>query len=184
VGYRLYGIPYATTEVSQSHYASPSPEKEEQEAYLASSVPQAQSQTQYETSTAAEPIGVQPRARSPMDHLPYPEDVAKTRQSSVFSSTEGLSPSPSSTPPPPPRPQSPALQTFTFITYPDTEPKGHGHGGECDERGNDEDGSPLRRGRRGKKQPRKDPFLACFFCRGRKIACQPKGGFGEDRTCR
>ena len=170
----------------QSHYAPPSQEGEEQEAYLASSVPQAQSQTQYETLAAAEPVGVQPRARSPMDHLPYSENIAraeaKSRQSSVFSSTGGLSPSPSSTPPP--RSRSPALQTFTFITYPDTEPKGHGRGGEWDEHDNDEDGSSLRRGRRGKKQPKKDTFLACFFCRGRKIACQPKSGCGEDRTCR
>jgi hypothetical protein len=168
----------------QSHYGPPFPEKEEQEEYIAPSVPQAQSLAQYETPTAAE----QPRSRSPMDHLPYPEDVAKTeaksRHPSVLSSVGGLSPSPSLTPPPPPQAQSPALQTFTFITYPDTEPKGYGHGGERDEHGNDEDGSPLRRGRRGKKQPKKDPFLACFFCRGRKIACQPKGGYGEDRTCR
>ncbi|KAI0301036.1 hypothetical protein B0F90DRAFT_1587415, partial [Multifurca ochricompacta] len=31
--------------------------------------------------------------------------------------------------------------------------------------------------------PKKDPFLACFFCRGRKIACHPKSEGGEDRTC-
>jgi hypothetical protein len=118
-----------------------------------------------------------------MDHLPYPEDVAKaesrSKHSSVFS-TGGLSPSPSSTPP---RPLSPIPQTLTFITYPDTEPKGHGRGGESDELDIDDDGSPMRRGRRGKKLPKKDPFLACFFCRGRKIACHPKNEGGEARTC-
>ncbi|KZV60110.1 hypothetical protein PENSPDRAFT_542946, partial [Peniophora sp. CONT] len=30
----------------------------------------------------------------------------------------------------------------------------------------------------------KDPgFLACFFCRGRKISCMPPPADSEDRTC-
>jgi len=72
------------------------------------------------------------------------------------------------------------MQTLTFISYPDLEPKGHGRGGECDD--DDDEGSPPR-GRRGKKQPKKEPFLACYFCRGRKIACHPKNDGGEDKTC-
>jgi hypothetical protein len=75
------------------------------------------------------------------------------------------------------------LQTLTFITYPDLEPKGHGRGGECDGNGDDDDDDSPRRGRRGKKQPKKEPFLACYFCRGRKIACHPRNDGGEDRTC-
>ncbi|KAA1472938.1 hypothetical protein DENSPDRAFT_765553, partial [Dentipellis sp. KUC8613] len=27
------------------------------------------------------------------------------------------------------------------------------------------------------------PFLACFFCRGRKIACTPPKPGNPDRTC-
>ena len=181
-------IPYAMTGVPQTHYAPAPATEEDQVAYMAASAPQAQRQHE---APAPEPASkpqtkstsVPPRTRSPMDHLPYPEDVAKaesqSRHSSVFS-TGGLSPSPSPTPP---RPLSPILQTLTFIPYPDTEPKGHGRGGESDEHDNDDDGSPSRRGRRGKKQPKKEPFLACFFCRGRKIACHAKIESGEDRTC-
>ncbi|KAI0246462.1 hypothetical protein BJV78DRAFT_1254546 [Lactifluus subvellereus] len=180
----LYVVPYAMTGVPQTHHTPAPATKEDQEAYIAASAPQAQ--CQYEAPAPepkARPTSVPPRTRSPMDHLPYPEDVAKaesmSRHSSVFSAG-GLSSSPSSTPP---RPLSPILQTLTFITYPDTEPKRHGRGGESDEHDNDDDGSPSRRGRRGKKQPKKDPFLACFFCRGRKIACHPKSEGGEDKTC-
>jgi hypothetical protein len=120
------------------------------------------------------------KGRSPMGHLPYPEDIAriKLRQSSVFSR---LSSSPSSTP----RPLSPVSQTLTSITYPDLELKGHSRGGdsECDGNGDDDDeGSPCR-GRRGKKQVRKEQ-LACYFCRGRKIGCHTKNNSGEDMTCR
>ena len=118
------------------------------------------------------------RGRSPMGHLSH-EDMAsakKSRRSSVFS---GFSSTPSSTP----CPRSPILQTLTFITYPDLEPKGHGRGGEYDGHADDDDDGSPRRGRRGKKQPKKEPFLACFFCRGRKIACHPKNDGGEDKTC-
>ncbi|KAH9022577.1 hypothetical protein EDB85DRAFT_2151716 [Lactarius pseudohatsudake] len=131
---------------------------------------------------SSQSLGIRSRGRSPMGHLPYQEDIAKagikSRRSPDFSRRSS---SRSSTP----RPSSPVLQTLTFITYPDLEPKGHGRGGDCDGNGDDDDdddGSP-RRGRRGKKQPKKEPFLACFFCRGRKIACHPKNDGGEDRTC-
>ncbi|ETW75597.1 hypothetical protein HETIRDRAFT_144838 [Heterobasidion irregulare TC 32-1] len=30
---------------------------------------------------------------------------------------------------------------------------------------------------------KKQPFLACFFCRGRKIACGPPPPESADRTC-
>ena len=143
-----------------------------------------------------------PRGKSPMGHLPYPEDLVgikaegQRRDASVLRGW-AQSPSPASTRTrtPSPTPLSPFLQTLTFITYPDTEPRGHrdgrdgggtaGAGGaESDDLG-DEDGSqsPPRRGRRGKKQAKKDPFLACFFCRGRKIACHPRHEDGGDRTC-
>jgi hypothetical protein len=125
---------------------------------------------------SSQSMDVRSRGRSPMGHLPY-EDIAKARKSRRSSVFSGFSSSPSSTP----RPRSPILQTLTFITYPDLEPKGHGRGGECDD-GDDDDGSP-RRGRRGRKQPKKEPFLACYFCRGRKIACHPKNDGGEDKTC-
>jgi len=39
-----------------------------------------------------------------------------------------------------------------------------------------------RRGRAWEERAKKDPFLACFFCRGRKIACHPKNDGGEDRN--
>ncbi|KAH9025487.1 hypothetical protein EDB84DRAFT_1440399 [Lactarius hengduanensis] len=87
----------------------------------------------------------------------------------------------------------PRLQRMVLVVIVDTasfkphlEPKGHGRGGDCDGNGDDDDDdddSSPRRGRRGKKQPKKEPFLACFFCRGRKIACHPKNDGGEDRTC-
>ncbi|KAH8996516.1 hypothetical protein EDB86DRAFT_1009092 [Lactarius hatsudake] len=130
---------------------------------------------------SSQSLGIRSRGRSPMGHLPYQEDIAKagikSRRSPDFS---GRSSSPSSTP----RPSSPVLQPLTFITYPDLEPKGHGRGGDCDGNGDDDDDDDSsRRGRRGKKQPKKEPFLACFFCRGRKIACHPKNDGGEDRTC-
>lgn len=143
-----------------------------------------------------------PRAKSPMGHLPYPEDIAAAkaaenrhqRRPSSLPSSHGVahqqqqqqSPSPASTP----MPLTPVQQTLTFITYPETEPRAYrdgrgGSGVDSDDLGDDDDGgsSPSRRGRRGKKQPKKDPFLACFFCRGRKIACHPKNEGGEDRTC-
>ncbi|KAI0313939.1 hypothetical protein OF83DRAFT_1035259, partial [Amylostereum chailletii] len=31
--------------------------------------------------------------------------------------------------------------------------------------------------------PRKEPFLACFFCRGRKIACHAPEPDKKDQTC-
>ncbi|VDB96865.1 unnamed protein product [Peniophora sp. CBMAI 1063] len=41
----------------------------------------------------------------------------------------------------------------------------------------------VKRTRGPNKGPRKDPgFLACFFCRGRKISCNPVQG-SEDKTC-
>ncbi|KAA1475918.1 hypothetical protein DENSPDRAFT_883923 [Dentipellis sp. KUC8613] len=47
--------------------------------------------------------------------------------------------------------------------------------------------SPLRARRRGikkKEKPSKPPpFLACFFCRGRKIACTPLDPDSPDKTC-
>lgn len=124
----------------------------------------------------ASSMDVRSRGRSPMGHLPY-EDIAKARKSRRSSVFSGFSSSPSSTP----RPRSPILQTLTFITYPDLEPRSHGRG-ECDGHDDDDEGSP-RRGRRGRKQPKKEPFLACYFCRGRKIACHPKNDGGEDKTC-
>ncbi|KAI9437681.1 hypothetical protein H4582DRAFT_2077275 [Lactarius indigo] len=131
---------------------------------------------------SSQSLGIRSRGRSPMGHLPYQEDIAKAGiKSSRSSEFSGRSSSPSSTP----RPSSPVFQPLTFITYPDLEPKGHGRGGDCDGNGDDDDDddSSSRRGRRGKKQPKKEPFLACFFCRGRKIACHPKNDGGEDRTC-
>lgn len=84
--------------------------------------------------------------------------------------------------------------------YPETEPRGHregqtggggvgGNGGvdseELDE--DDDEGGALpsspQRGRSGEKEPKKDPLLACFFCRGRKVACHPRNEAGGDRTC-
>lgn len=142
-----------------------------------------------------------PRGKSPMGHLPYPDDIAikaEDRDPSVHRARTQL-PSPASTHTrsPTPTPLSPFLQTLTFITYPDTEPRGQrdgrnggsgggGGGGGTDSEDFDEDEdsySPPRRGRRGKKEPKKDPFLACFFCRGRKIACHPRSETGGDRTC-
>ncbi|KAH9961546.1 hypothetical protein BC827DRAFT_1155302 [Russula dissimulans] len=148
-----------------------------------------------------------PRAESPMAHLPYPEDVAAAAAATTNLDTadgqrqyswpgaqrqQQQSPSPASTP----APLSPVapVQTLTFIRYPETEPRSHrngrargGSGTESDDLAEDDEWSSSpssqRRGRRGKKQPKKDPFLACFFCRGRKIACHPKNDGGEDRTC-
>jgi hypothetical protein len=141
---------------------------------------QAPSPARLKRKASSQSVGIRSRGRSPMGHLPYKEDIAKegikSRRSSVLSR---LSSTPSSTP----RPPSPILQTLTFITYPDLEPKGHGRGGECDGNGDDDDDDSPRRGRRGKKQPKKEPFLACYFCRGRKIACHPRNDGGEDRTC-
>jgi hypothetical protein len=144
----------------------------------------------------AESPDLPPRGKSPMGHLPYPEDIvikAERRDPSVHRARAHL-PSPASTRTrtPTPTPLSPFLQTLTFITYPETEPRRHrdgrngGGGAESDDLDDDDDDegnySPPRRGRRGKKQPKKDPFLACFFCRGRKIACHPRTE-GGDRTC-
>ncbi|KAF8271496.1 hypothetical protein EI94DRAFT_1797014 [Lactarius quietus] len=127
---------------------------------------------------SSQSVDTRSRGRSPMGHLPY-DDIAKARKSRRSSVFSGFSSSPSSTP----RPRSPVMQTLTFIRYPDLEPKGHGRGGECDGHGEDDDDGSPRRGRRGKKQPKKEPFLACYFCRGRKIACHPKNDGGEDKTC-
>jgi len=159
-------------------------------------------------SEAPDPL---PRAKSPMAHLPYPEDVAaaaaitkiaddkrqhswpRGQQQQQQQQQQQSSPSPASTP----APLSPVapVQTLTFIRYPDTEPRWHrdvragGSGAESDDLAEDDEWSSSpssqsqRRGRRGKKEPKKDPFLACFFCRGRKIACHPKNDGGEDRTC-
>ncbi len=124
---------------------------------------------------------IRSRGRSPMGHLPFREDIAGAGTKSMRSSIYGrrsTSASPST-----PRPPSPVLQTLTFIPYPDLEPKGHGRGGDYDGHGDDEDDGSPRRGRRGKKLPKKEPFLACFFCRGRKIACHPKNDGGDDKTC-
>ncbi|KAI9455360.1 hypothetical protein BJY52DRAFT_1224704 [Lactarius psammicola] len=176
--------PYVATyiPVAQGQYVAP----------VSASVPEAPvpaaspaSPARLKRKASSESLNIRSRGRSPMGHLPYQEDIAKagtkSRRSSIFS---GLSSSSSSTPRPPS--PIPVLQPLTFITYPDLEPKGHGRGGDCDGNGDDDDddddGSP-RRGRRGKKQPKKEPFLACFFCRGRKIACHPKNDGGEDKTC-
>jgi hypothetical protein len=156
----------------------------------------------HSTMHKAESPDLPPRGKSPMGHLPYPEDAAikaedRRRDPSVHKARTQL-PSPASTRTPTPTPLSPFLQTLTFITYPETEPRGHregryggggaGSGGaESEDLDDDDDDegsySPPRRGRRGKKQPKKDPFLACFFCRGRKIACHPRSEAGGDRTC-
>ncbi|KAH9988450.1 hypothetical protein BJV74DRAFT_464006 [Russula compacta] len=217
----LYGDLYTTAAAAAAprhqHY-TPTPAKEDRQSFMAASPAPAlalDAQGHYvapapgvgpasgpalSKKPKTESPGLPPRARSPMDHLPYPEDLGiKTEgpcrhTSGVFGAggqQQQRSPSPASTPTP--TLLSPILQTqLTFITYPETEPRalrdgrgGGGGGGESDEHGDDDDGgcSPSRRGRRGKKQPKKDPFLACFFCRGRKIACHPKNEGGEDRTC-
>jgi hypothetical protein len=137
-----------------------------------------------------------------MGHLPYPEDMVGIKAEGQREDPSVLqgwaqSPSPASTRTRTPTltPLSPFLQTLTFITYPETEPRGHrdgrdgggtpGAGGsESDELDDDDEShSPPRRGRRGKKQAKNDLFLACFFCRGRKIACHPRNEDGGDRTC-
>ncbi|KAI0058389.1 hypothetical protein BV25DRAFT_1919282 [Artomyces pyxidatus] len=80
----------------------------------------------------------------------------------------------------------PAEYTFITTTYLDVDSANHFH--ELDMRVSEgPDGLGGRRGGRratGSKAPRKEPFLACFFCRGRKIAChlQEVEGSG-DRTC-
>ncbi|KAI9463357.1 hypothetical protein F5148DRAFT_199532 [Russula earlei] len=203
---------FAAAGSASRHYAAVSIKEEDhqqqQAAYMPPSAPAPDAHGPYVAAPAPVPVPSPPkvksesparlpRARSPMGHLPYPEDLANANasaraddrrgHSSVFSAAGGdPSPSPASTP----APLSPVLQTLTFIRYPETEPRyhrdGRGAGGaESDEFGDDEDGvfSPSRRGRRGRKEPKKDPFLACFFCRGRKIACHPKNEGGEDRTC-
>ena len=160
---------------TQDQYVAPAPEAPPAPALAPPPTPL----VRMKRKASSESMGIRPRGRSPMGHLPLEEmaKARKSRRSSVFS---GFSSSPSSTP----RPRSPILQqTLTFITYPDLEPKGHGRGGECDGHGDDDDDGSPRRGRRGKKQPKKEPFLACFFCRGRKIACHPKNDGGEDKTC-
>jgi hypothetical protein len=175
---------------SQNHYVAPVPVTAQ--APVRSTKPGAESPVR------------PPRGKSPMGHLPYPEDMVSIKAEGQRRDPSVLrgwaqSPSPASTRTrtPTPAPLSPFLQTLTFITYPETEPRGHrdgrdgggtaGAGGtESDELGDDDDDgshSPPRRGRRGKKQPKKDPFLACFFCRGRKIACHPRDEDGGDRTC-
>lgn len=191
-------------------------EEPQQQPYLTASAPSPDAQKHYAapapvtaqasvrpTKLKAESPVRPPRGKSPMGHLPYPEDVVSIKGEvqcgDPFALRGGAqSPSPASTRTRTPTPTllSPFLQTLTFITYPETEPRGHrdgrdgggtaGAGGtESDELGDDDDGShsPPRRGRRGKKEPKKDPFLACFFCRGRKIACHPRNEDGGDRTC-
>ncbi|KAF8265978.1 hypothetical protein EI94DRAFT_1702081 [Lactarius quietus] len=61
------------------------------------------------------------------------------------------------------------------------EPKGDGHGSDWGKHDDDEDNS-LRHERHGKK-PKTESFFACYFCRGRKIACHPEDDRGDDRTC-
>jgi len=179
--------PSVPTPSAQSQYVAPVPAQ----VSVRSTKPKAESPTR------------PPRGKSPMGHLPYPEDMGGIkaevqRRDSFVLRAVAQSPSPASTRTrtPTPTPLSPFLQTLTFITYPETEPRGHrdgrdgggtagASGAESDELGDDDDGSysPPRHGRRGKKQPKKDPFLACFFCRGRKIACHPRNEAGGDRTC-
>lgn len=181
---------------------------------MAASVPACDAQRQYvapvpvpappvrSAKREAQSPDLPPRGKSPMGHLPYPEEIGakaegRCRGPSLHRAITQLpSPAPTRTRSPTPT-LSPYLQTLTFITYPETEPRGHregrnggggvgGNGGadseELDE-DDEEGGSPPRRGRRGKKEPKKDPFLACFFCRGRKIACHPRHEVGGDRTC-
>jgi hypothetical protein len=214
---RPYGDTYTTATAPQPHYASePVKEEPQQQPYVAASASNPDAQNLYvapvpvtaqvpvrKTKPKAESPVLPPRGKSPMGHLPYPEDMVgikaevQRRDASVLRGW-AQSPSPASTRTrtPSPTPLSPFLQTLTFITYPETEPRGHrdgrdgggtvGAGGaESDDLGDDDDGSqsPPRRGRRGKKQPKKDPFLACFFCRGRKIACHPRHEDSGDKTC-
>ena len=144
-----------------------------------------------------------PRVKSPMAHLPYPEDIAAAAAAAAantgddkpqHSLPEGQQQSPfpmSTVAPLSPVVLAPAL---TFIQYPGTETRSHydGHAGgrgvESDDLAeNDEphsSPSSQRRGRRGKKQPKKDVFLGCSFCRERKIACHPKNNGGKGRACR
>jgi hypothetical protein len=185
--------------------------EERQQTYTATSAPAPDMRSQYVapvpapppvhlTMHKAESPYLPPRGKSPMGHLPYPEDTVikaedQHRDPSVHKAGTQL-PSPASTPTP--MSLSLFLQTLTFITYPETAPRGHGEGRyggggagsdgaeseDLDDDGDDEGSySPPRRGRRGKKQPKKDSFLACFFCRGRKIACHPRTEAGGDRTC-
>ena len=182
--------------------AAPAPNPDAQSHYVAP-VPVTAQAPVSPTKPKAEPPVRPPRGKSPMGHLPYPEEIVGIKAEGQHRDPSVLrrgaqSPSPASTGTrtPTPIPLSPFLQTLTFITYPETEPRGHrdgrdgggtvgANGAESDEFGEDDDGShsPPRRGRRGKKEPKKDPFLACFFCRGRKIACHPRNEAGGDRTC-
>jgi hypothetical protein len=178
----------ASSPDTQDHYVAPVPVTAQADVHS--------------TKPKAESPVLPPRGKSPMGHLPYPEDMVSIKAEGQRRDPSVLrgwaqSPSPASTRTrtPTPTPLSPFLQTLTFITYPETEPRGNrdgrdgggtlAAGAESDELGDDDDGShsPPRRGRRGKKQPKKDPFLACFFCRGRKIACHPRNEAGGDRTC-
>ena len=150
------------------------------------------------TKRNAQPPDLPPRSQSPMGHLPYPEDIVTKAEGRCG---DGL-PSPvltrsrSSAP----TPFSHNLRTLTFIMYPETEPWGHREGetggggvggnGRVDSEELNEDGdeggalppSPWR-GRSGERDPKKDPLLACFFCRGRKVACRPRNEVGGDGTC-
>ncbi|KAH9991794.1 hypothetical protein BJV77DRAFT_1068103 [Russula vinacea] len=207
-----YDDTYATAPAPRPHYTPETVKEEPQQTYMAASAPGSNAQRQYiapapapapvrSTQARAKSPDRPPRGKSPMGHLPYPDDIAikaEDRDPSVHRARTQL-PSPASTHTrsPTPTPLSPFLQTLTFITYPDTEPRGQrdgrnggsgggGGGGGTDSEDFDEDEdsySPPRRGRRGKKEPKKDPFLACFFCRGRKIACHPRSETGGDRTC-
>jgi hypothetical protein len=120
-------------------------------------------------------------------HLPYPEEVTAAKAESQRQPSSVLS-AQSSSPASTPLPLTPVQQTLMFITYPKTEPRTHrdgsgGSGADSDDHRDDDDGSLPCRGTRGKEQPKKDTFLACFFCRYRKIACHPKNKDSEDRTC-
>ena len=66
---------------------------------------------------------------------------------------------------------------------------GEGGGeGESEGRGEESHASGLSSGSgaraRARRGSKKQPFLACFFCRGRKIACCPPPPDSEDRTCK
>ncbi|KAF8472990.1 hypothetical protein DFH94DRAFT_684451 [Russula ochroleuca] len=214
---RPYDDTYATAAAPRPHFTPETAKEERQQTYMAASGPAPDAQSQYVVPAPAAPAPAPvrstqaraqspdrpPRGKSPMGHLPYPEEIrikaeSQGRDPSLHRARTQL-PSPASTHTrsPTPTPLSPFLQTLTFITYPDTEPRGQrdgrnggggggGGGGTESEEFDDEDDdsySPPRRGRRGKKEPKKDPFLACFFCRGRKIACHPRSETGGDRTC-
>ena len=61
------------------------------------------------------------------------------------------------------------------------EGEGEGRGEKSHASGSSSGSGARARARKGSK---KQPFLACFFCRGRKIACCPPPPDNEDRTCK